>query len=81
MVPDHGKPALAATALMLARTLDEGSSPTTATVARELRLTLTELSGPSDDEDGAFDELIRRLSAPVRDESESSGDELRSSSR
>lgn len=57
---------LAATARVLARTLDDGAGLATAAVARELRATLEALtkeggSGGSSD----IDELIARLSTPL----------------
>ena len=61
-------PGLAATAIILARKLDEDAGLATAAVARELRASLTELEGEGSADDGV-DELLRRLSSPVRNES------------
>lgn len=59
---------LAASALVLARTLDEGAGLATAAVARELRATLTALTaGGSDEGEGDFDAIVASLSAPLVD--------------
>jgi hypothetical protein len=58
----HG--GLAATAVVLARTLDEGAGLATAAVARELRATLEALTKDSRDDDG-IGALINALSTPV----------------
>jgi Tfp pilus assembly protein PilE len=69
----HKQPALAAAAIVLARTLDQGPNPMQATVARELRMLMVEIGGSSSgDQDGALDELIRKLSTPMGDDSNSS---------
>ena len=66
--PDHGKPGLAASALMLARQLDDGAGLATAAVARELRATLTDIARTDEEADGgAIGDLLARLSSPVRD--------------
>jgi hypothetical protein len=57
-------PALAATALHLARHLDHGAGLATAATARELRATITALTAGGGEEDGT-QELLERLSAPV----------------
>jgi hypothetical protein len=57
-------PALAATALHLARHLDHGAGLATAATARELRATIAALTAGGGEEDGT-QELLERLSAPV----------------
>lgn len=59
---------LSASAMVLARSLDDGAGLAVAAVARELRATLaalTEAGGGSDGDD--FDALLARLSSPVGD--------------
>ena len=58
---------LAAAALTLARSLDDGAGLATAAVARELRATLLELvkGGARDDGPDPIAELVRELSRPV----------------
>jgi hypothetical protein len=58
---------LAAAALILARSLDDGAGLATAAVARELRATLLELvkGGAHDDGPDPIAELVRELSKPV----------------
>ncbi|MBI1757989.1 MAG: hypothetical protein HYR62_01955 [Actinobacteria bacterium] len=64
----HGAGALAASAAVLARTLDEGAGLSTAAVARELRATVEALTRDGDDGgDDTMADLLARLSAPVRD--------------
>jgi hypothetical protein len=69
---EPGTAALKATAIRLARTLDEGAGLATAAVARELRATLASLTReePTDDADG-FAALVAALSSPVQHTSES----------
>jgi hypothetical protein len=65
---EHGRPGLAAAALVLARHLDDGAGLTTAAVARELRATLDDVT--RDDvsvQEGVVSDLLRTLSTPVRD--------------
>lgn len=58
--------ALVATALTLARKLDEGAGLATAAVARELRATLDALTkGGDDDDDDGFADLVAGLRSPV----------------
>jgi hypothetical protein len=58
-------PALAATAVHLARHLDKGAGLATAAVARELRATITALTvGGGDEEDGT-QRLLERISGPA----------------
>jgi hypothetical protein len=60
--------ALSASALVLARALDEGAGLATAAVARQhaaIMTTLAEVSG--DDNDAAIRDLVDRMSAPVAD--------------
>lgn len=57
---------LAASALILARTLDNDAGLATAAVARELRATLTALTATGSDEgDDDFGAIVASLSAPV----------------
>lgn len=59
---------LVATALTLARKLDEGAGLATAAVARELRATLDVLTkGAADDDDDGFAALVAGLSTAVGD--------------
>lgn len=59
---------LAASALVLARTLDGDAGLATAAVARELRATLTALTTSGSDEgDDDFATIVASLSAPVAD--------------
>ena len=58
---------LAASAVALARKLDEDAGLATAAVARELRATMTALAPPVEDGNSSdIDELVRALSAPVQ---------------
>lgn len=57
---------LAATALILAQTLDDGAGLATAAVARELRATLLALAGTGGGDDGT-EGLLERLSTPIVD--------------
>jgi hypothetical protein len=58
---------LAATALTLARALDQGAGLAVAAVARELRATLAALAGPAGgDPDDGTQEFFARMSTPVR---------------
>jgi hypothetical protein len=57
-------PALAATALHLARHLDKGAGLATAATARELRATILALTSGGGEDDGTL-ELLKRLSTPV----------------
>jgi hypothetical protein len=57
-------PALAATAVHLARHLDHGAGLATAATARELRATILALTVGGGEDDGTK-ELLERLSAPV----------------
>lgn len=58
--------ALVATALTLARKLDEGAGMATAAVARELRCTLDAILGGGDDDvDDAFTGFLTGLSSPL----------------
>jgi hypothetical protein len=57
-------PALAATAMHLARHLDHGAGLATAATARELRATIAALTAGGGEDDGT-QELLERLSAPV----------------
>ena len=62
-----GTEGLKATALQLARTLDEGAGLAVAAVARELRAVLADLLREDTDEHSdALAELITRMSAPVQ---------------
>jgi hypothetical protein len=56
---------LAATALILAGTLDDGAGLATAAVARELRATLLALAGSGGGDDDGTQGLLAELSAPV----------------
>lgn len=67
---DPGARTLAASAAVLARTLDEGAGLSTAAVARELRATVEALTRGGDDGGKAIAELLTRLSTPVRDTEE-----------
>ena len=58
---------LAAAALILARTLDDGAGLATAAVARELRATLLALAGTGGGDDDGTQALLAELSAPVLD--------------
>src|SRR5215217_6397422 len=58
---------LAATALILAGTLDGGAGLATAAVARELRATLLALVGGTGGDDDGSQTLLDQLSAPVLD--------------
>lgn len=57
--------ALAESALVLARTLDEGAGLAVAAVARELRATMDSMR-PGGDDDDDLDRFLAGLSAPVR---------------
>ena len=57
--------ALVATALTLARKLDEGAGLATAAVARELRCVLDVLTKTEGDDDDELSDFVSRLSAPV----------------
>lgn len=60
--------ALVATALTLARKLDDGAGMATAAVARELRSTLDAiLKGAETDDDDAFNGFLVGLSSPLVD--------------
>lgn len=62
-----GTASLAASAVALARKLDEDAGLATAAVARELRATMTALAPPIEDGNSSdIDELVRALSAPVQ---------------
>jgi hypothetical protein len=61
--------ALADTAKVLARTLEDGAGLSTAAVARELRATLADLA-PTVKEVSALEQLVARLSAPLGDTEE-----------
>src|SRR5215203_1750009 len=63
----HVGASLAATALILARTLDDGAGLATAAVARELRATLLALAGSGGGDDDGTQGLLAELSAPVLD--------------
>lgn len=66
--PSHES--LAATAVILARTLDEGAGMATAAVSRELRATMdaiTKGDDLTDDLAAAEREMVARLRAPVGD--------------
>lgn len=64
VAPAHA--ALVATALTLARKLDEGAGLATAAVSRELRSTLDVLTKQEgDDDDDALSDFVSRLSAPM----------------
>lgn len=58
---------LAASALVLAKALDEDAGLATAAVARELRATLTALTEAGSGDDGDVAGLLAALSAPVGD--------------
>ena len=58
---------LAATALILARTLDDGAGLATAAVARELRATLLALAAGGGGDDDGTQTLLAELSTPVLD--------------
>ena len=58
--------ALAQSALVLARTLDDGAGLAVAAVARELRATIESLR-PVEDNDDGLDRFLASLSSPVRD--------------
>src|SRR5829696_7846732 len=58
---------LAAVALTLARSLDEGAGLATAAVARELRATLLALAASGGEDDDGRQDLIAGLSTPVLD--------------
>lgn len=60
---------LAESAIVLARTLDEGAGLAVAAVARELRATMESLRPVEEDHDD-LDAFLASLSAPVRLESE-----------
>jgi hypothetical protein len=61
-----GSAGLKATAIRLARTLDEGAGLATAAVARELRATLTALTREDgDDGSDALTALLSAMSTPV----------------
>jgi len=65
--PPAGSAAMAASAVALARKLDEDAGLATAAVARELRATMTALAPPVEDGNSSdIDELVRALSAPVQ---------------
>lgn len=57
---------LAESALVLARTLDEGAGLAVAAVARELRATMDSLRPVEEEHDG-LDRFLASLQAPVRD--------------
>jgi hypothetical protein len=62
--PAHG--ILVATALTLARKLDEGAGLATAAVARELRVTVDVITqSGGDDDDDALSDFVSRLSSPT----------------
>ncbi len=61
-----GTAGLRASAVALARKLDEDAGLATAAVARELRATMTALAPPEDGTSSDIDELVARLSAPVQ---------------
>lgn len=62
---DPGHAALVATALMLARKLDEGAGMATAAVARELRLTIDAIWKGSGDDDDGLDQFVNGLGLPA----------------
>jgi len=66
IIPGPGSASLAASAVALARKLDEDAGLATAAVARELRATMTALAPPEDGTSSDIDELVARLSAPVQ---------------
>jgi hypothetical protein len=57
---------LAESALVLAKTLDEGAGLAVAAVARELRATMESLR-PVEEENDDLDRFLASLSTPVRD--------------
>lgn len=56
--------ALVATAITLARKLDEGAGMATAAVAKELRATLDAILRGADDEDDGLDNFVNGLGLP-----------------
>src|SRR5215218_7557546 len=72
---------LAATALILARTLDDGAGLATAAVARELRATLMALAGSGGGDDDGTQGLLAELSAPILDGPQPAPPNVRPASR
>lgn len=66
MTVPPSRQALAAVALNLARTLDNGAGMAAAAVARELRLTMDALGREADGADDDVTALLRELSAAVQ---------------
>jgi hypothetical protein len=58
---------LSASALVLARALDNDAGLATAAVARELRATLTALTDSGSGDGDGFEDIVARLSAAVGD--------------
>jgi hypothetical protein len=61
--PGHG--ALVATALTLARKLDDGAGMATAAVAKELRATLDAILKEASDDDDGLDSFVNGLGLPT----------------
>lgn len=60
-----GHRALVATALTLARKLDDGAGMATAAVAKELRATLDAILKEADDDDDGLDSFVNGLGLPA----------------
>lgn len=66
VAPKHiGHHALVATALTLARKLDDGAGMATAAVAKELRATLDAILKEADDGDDGLDSFVNGLGLPA----------------